>query len=209
MVYPRLKTFQLTDFAPTSNPSDRRKRVECPSVQPLSFICRFRLWCCDVAFSFLRISSSNVTEKSKLKKIQRRTTQRRTLTRNIGDVFIRNVECDSSPLSCVLYVEISNASLETKDECLISQHYKSLFMNEQTNKTVCTNMCAGVNLEAPTILWLLLPNRSNVSSFLRSIQFILFCSGCFETFQNCACAFELLTSFEKQTVHQTNERPVN
>ena len=104
---------------------------------------------------------------------------------------------------------ICNASLETKDECLISQHYKSLFMNEQTNKTVCTNMCAGVNLEAPTILWLLLPNRSNVSSFLRSIQFILFCSGCFETFQNCACAFELLTSFEKQTVHQTNERPVN
>ena len=50
-----------------------------------------------------------------------------------------------------------NASLETKDECLISQHYKSLFMNEQTNKTVCTNMCAEVNiLEKHPIYFILL-----------------------------------------------------
>ena len=58
-----LEVFQLRDFALTSNPSDRRKRVECPSVQPLSFICMFRLSCCNVVFSFLRLSSSNITEK--------------------------------------------------------------------------------------------------------------------------------------------------
>ena len=183
--------------------------MECPSGQPVSFIGRFQWWCCDVAFSYLRILFYPTSRRNRNSK---NSTANNTASNENTKQWIRvirNEECDSSPLSCGLYVEISNASLGTKDECLISQHYKSLFMNEQTNKTVCTNMCAGVNLEAANILWLLLPNRSNVSSLLRSIHFILFCSGCFETFQNCTCAFELPTSFEKQTVHQTNERSVN
>ena len=99
---------------------------------------------------------------------------------------------------------------EPKMNALFPNITKVCLRIEQTNKTVCTNMCAGVNLEAANILWLLLPNRSNVSSlFERHPIYSMVAQVVLKLSKNCTCAFEQPTSFEKQTVHQTNERSVN
>ena len=49
--YTRLKACQLTDLAPTSNPSGRRKRVERQLVRPLWFFPLVQFHFCDVSFS--------------------------------------------------------------------------------------------------------------------------------------------------------------
>ena len=53
---------------------------------------------------------------------------------------------------------------EPKMNALFPNTTKVCSSIEQTNKTVCSYMCADVNLEAANVLWFLLPSRSNVSS---------------------------------------------
>ena len=113
--YTRLKACQLADLAPTSSPSDRRKKsgVSVRSAIEFSFadfsggvvMSRSR-----ICASFYPTSRRNRNSKKKLNGEQQ---QRRTKTQNNGDVFIRNEECDSSPLSCGLYVEINPSNPST------------------------------------------------------------------------------------------------
>ena len=75
--YTRLKACQLTDLAPTLNPSDRRKRVECPSAAVefsfADFSCRVVM----SSFSCLHIVLYNVTAKSKLDQLYGEQRRRR------------------------------------------------------------------------------------------------------------------------------------
>ena len=85
-------------------------------------------WCCDVTLCRVMHRSIQHSRRHRIsKQLNGEQHRRQTKTQNNGDVFIRNVEHDSSPPSCGLYVEISNAFLGTKDECVISQNCKSLF----------------------------------------------------------------------------------
>ena len=99
---------------------------------------------------------------------------------------------------------------EPKMNALFPNTTKVCSSIEQTNKTVCSYMCADVNLEAANVFWFLLPSRSNVSSlFERHLIYFRVAQVVLKLSKNYTCAFEQLTFFEKQTVHQTNERSVN
>ena len=104
--YTRLKACQLTDLAPTLNPSDRRKRVECPSAAVefsfADFSCRV------VMSSFFHVCTSFYTTSRRNQNLTNSTANNDGVETNTkqSDVFIRNKEGVSSPPSCGLYVEI-------------------------------------------------------------------------------------------------------